>query len=192
MPTPKGETETGHSGDGYVKISFALSYDYQIKVSDNVKVDKEFDYKIKDYTGTLDSNDSSLVTFTVTDSDSIINVTGDGTREIHVGDNDFEVAITYVNGVVDIFTYHIHREANNIDYLNNIYLDGKSVSEFGNTTFNKNTYEYNLTLPYYMDEYDLTVDKGSSDQIITNLGHISNKNNNKLIKLDIKIINIRL
>ena len=28
-----------------------------------------------------------------------------------------------------------------------------------------------------MDEYDLTVDKGSSDQIITNLGHISNKNN---------------
>ena len=78
------------------------------------------------------------------------------------------------------------------DYLNNIYLDGKSVSEFGNTTFNKNTYEYNLTLPYYMDEYDLTVDKGSSDQIITNLGHISNKNNNKLIKLDIKIINIML
>ena len=123
MPTPKGETETGHSGDGYVKISFALSYDYQIKVSDNVKVDKECDYKRKDYTGTLDSNDSSLVTFTVTDSDSIINVTGDGTREIHVGDNDFEVAITYVNGVVDIFTYHIHREANNIDYLNNIYLD---------------------------------------------------------------------
>ncbi len=185
MPTPKGETETGHSGDGYVKISFALSYDYQIKVSDNVKVDKEFDYKIKDYTGTLDSNDSSLVTFTVTDSDSIINVTGDGTREIHVGDNDFEVAITYVNGVVDIFTYHIHREANNIDYLNNIYLDDKSVSEFGNTTFNKNTYEYNLTLPYYMDEYDLTVDKGSSDQIITNLGHISNKNNKYTIPISV-------
>ena len=103
MPTPKGETETGHSGDGYVKISFALSYDYQIKVSDNVKVDKEFDYKIKDYTGTLDSNDSSLVTFTVTDSDSIINVTGGPNISLY----DANIALETITQEVgdDINTY---------------------------------------------------------------------------------------
>lgn len=36
-----------------------------------------------------------------------------------------------------------------------------------------------------MDEYDLTVDKGSSDQIITNLGHISNKNNKYTIPISV-------
>ena len=36
-----------------------------------------------------------------------------------------------------------------------------------------------------MDEYDLTVDKGSADQIITNIGHISNKNNTYKIPISV-------
>ena len=177
FPNTTGGTETGHEGNGFVKISFSLSYDFDIIVSDNVTLDKKFDYDVKDYTGTLDSNDSSLVTFKVTDSDSILSVEGDGTREIHVGDNTFNITITYINGAVEVFSYHIYREANDIDYLNNIYFDEHSISEFSDVSFDKNTYTYNVNLPYYMDEYNLTVDKGSSDQIITNIGHISNKNN---------------
>lgn len=185
FPAPKGGTETGHAGNGFVKISFSLSYDYEIIVSDNVTLDKEFDYDTKEYTGTLSSNDSSLVTFTVTDSDSILKVDGDGQQEIHVGDNTYNITITYINGAVEVFTYHIHREANDIDYLNNIYFDEHSISEFSDKTFDKDTLTYNVTLPYYMDEYDLTVDKGSADQIITNIGHISNKNNSYKIPISV-------
>ena len=185
FPAPKGGNETGHTGNGFVKISFSLSYDYDIIVSDNVTLDKEFDYDTKEYTGTLSSNDSSLVTFTVTDSDSILKVDGDGKQEIHVGDNTYNITITYINGAVEVFTYHIHREANDIDYLNNIYFDEYSISEFSDKTFDKDTLTYNVTLPYYMDEYDLTVDKGSADQIITNIGHISNKNNTYKIPISV-------
>ena len=185
FPAPKGGNETGHTGNGFVKISFSLSYDYDIIVSDNVTLDKEFDYDTKEYTGTLSSNDSSLVTFTVTDSDSILKVDGDGKQEIHVGDNTYNITITYINGAVEVFTYHIHREANDIDYLNNIYFDEHSISEFSDKTFDKDTLTYNVTLPYYMDEYDLTVDKGSADQIITNIGHISNKNNTYKIPISV-------
>ena len=178
--------ETGHAGNGFVKISFSLSYDFDITVSDNVTLDKEFDYDIKEYVGTLSTNDSSLVNFNVSESDSILKVVGDGTQEIHVGDNTFNIVITYVNGAVETFTYHIYREANNIDYLNNIYFDEHPLSEFnGGVEFNKDTLEYNLTLPYNMDEYELTVDKGSADQIITNLGHVINKNNSYSIPISV-------
>jgi len=175
--SPTGGTETGHAGNGFVKISFSLSYDFEILVSDNVTLDKEFEYDEKDYIGTLDTNDSSLVTFEVTDSDSILSVDGDGLQEIHVGDNTYNITITYINGAVEVFTYHIHREANDIDYLNNIYFDGHEINEFSDVEFDKDTLTYNVTLPYYMDEYDLTVSKGSADQIITNIGHVINKNN---------------
>lgn len=185
FPAPKGGNETGHAGNGFVKISFSLSYDYEIIVSDNVTLDKDFDYDIKEYTGTLDSNDSSLVTFTVTDSDSILKVDGDGQQEIHVGDNTYNITITYINGAVEVFTYHIHREANDIDYLNNIYFDEHPISDFADKKFDKDTLTYNVTLPYYMDEYDLTVDKGSADQIITNIGHILNKNNSYKIPISV-------
>lgn len=185
FPSITGGTETGHSGDGYVKITFSFSYDYEITVSDNVTVDKEFDYETKEYTGTLNSNDSSLVTFTVSENEFISEVSGDGAQEIHVGDNDFNILITYVNGETEIFTYHIYREANDIDYLNNIYLDEYSISEFSSIEFNKDTLTYNIDLPYYMVEYDLTVDKGSSDQIITNIGHIVNKNSKYQILISV-------
>ncbi len=185
FPAPKGGNETGHAGNGFVKISFSLSYDYDIIVSANVTLDKKFDYDTKEYTGTLSSNDSSLVTFTVTDSDSILKVDGDGKQEIHVGDNTYNITITYINGAVEVFTYHIHREANDIDYLNNIYFDEHSISEFADKTFDKDTLTYNVTLPYYMDEYDLTVDKGSADQIITNIGHILNKKNSYTIPISV-------
>ena len=185
FPSTSGGTETGHAGNGFVKISFSLSYDFEILVSDNVTLDKEFDYEIKDYNATLYSNDSSLITFDVTDSESILKVDGEGTHEIHVGDNTFNITITYINGAVEVFSYHVHREANDIDYLNNIYFDEHAISEFSDVAFDKDTFTYNVTLPYYMDEYILSVDKGSSDQIITNIGHTINKNNNYQIPISV-------
>ena len=184
MPSPKGGTQTGQAGNGFVKISFSLEFDYEIQVSDNVTLDNEFDFDIHTYNGTVNKN-SSLVTFTVTDSEAILNVVGDGEQEIHVGDNKFDVAITYINGAIEVFSYNIPREANDIDYLNDIYFDDKSISEFSNVKFDKNTYTYNIELPYYMDEYDLTVNKGSADQIITNTGHIKNINNNYSIPISV-------
>ena len=185
FPSTSGGTETGHTGNGFVKISFSLSYDFDIIVSDNVTLDKEFDYDIKDYTGTLISNDSSTVTFDVTDSDSILSVDGEGIQEIHVGDNTFNITITYINGAVEVFSYHIYREANDIDYLNNIYFDEYPISDFSDIPFDKDTFVYNVTLPYNMDEYILSVDKGSSDQIITNIGHIINKDNQYQIPISV-------
>lgn len=185
FPAPRGGNETGHTGDGFVKISFSLAFDYEIIVSDYVTLDSEFDFDKKEYTGTLDTDDHSLITFDVTDSKSIDKVTGEGTHEIHVGDNTFQVAVTYINGVVDIYNYHVHREANDIDYLNDIYFDGHSITEFATEAFAKDKYTYNVTLPYYMDEYDLTVNKGSSDQIITNIGHIQNKNHKYQIPISV-------
>ena len=129
---------------------------YSSLVVDKATVEAKIDYDTKEYTGTLSSNDSSLVTFTVTDSDSILKVDGDGKQEIHVGDNTYNITITYINGAVEVFTYHIHREANDIDYLNNIYFDEHSISEFSDKTFDKDTLTYNVTLPYYMDEYDFS------------------------------------
>ncbi len=184
MPSKDGETTTGNTGDGYVRISFALEFDYEIIVSDNVTLDKEFDYDIKDYNGTVDKN-SSQVEFTVTDSEAILNVTGDGKQDIHVGDNTYNIAITYINGAVEVFNYNIPRESNDIDYLNNIYFDNIPISELADIEFDKDKTTYNVTLPYYMDEYDLTVDKGSADQIITNIGHIQNKNNKYTIPISV-------
>ena len=185
FPAVNGGTETGHAGNGFVKISFSMAYDFDILVSDNVTVDKEFDYEIKDYTATLHSYDSSLITFDVTDSDSILKVDGEGTHEIHVGDNTFNITITYINGAVEVFSYHVYREANDIDYLNDIYFDSHSISEFSDVEFDKDTFTYNVTLPYHMDEYELSVNKGSSDQIITNIGHIINKNNKYQIPISV-------
>ncbi|MGN1337145.1 MAG: cadherin-like beta sandwich domain-containing protein [Candidatus Coprovivens sp.] len=184
FPSISGGTETGHYGDGYVRVSFSLEFDYEIIVSDNITVDNEFDYDIKNYNGTVDKN-SSIVEFTVTDSEAIMEVVGDGKQEIHVGDNEFNIAITYINGAVEVFKYNIPREANDIDWLEGIYIDEQPIGDFATTSFNKDTLTYNVTLPFYKDEYDLTVDKGSADQIITNIGHITNKSNNYIIPISV-------
>ena len=168
MPTHDGtSTMTGNAGDGYIRINFTLSYKYKINVSDNVTLDHEFDYDTKSYNGTVDKT-SSIVEFSVdtTDDESVLKYSGDGKHEIHVGDNAYPVSITYVNGAIDVFTYNINREANDIDSLNDLKIDGKSFSSYGGTDFSSGNYNYSANLPYTGDEYDLNIDKGSADQKI--------------------------
>ena len=157
---------TGNGGDGYVRIDFSLSYKYKIKVSDNVTLDKAFDYDTKDYVGTV-ANTSSTVDFEVdlTGDESVLTYQNDGRHEIHVGENNYPISITYVNGAVDIFNYKISREANDIDILNDLQINEKPLSEYASVDFNSSTYDYNITLPYSFDEYDLNINKGSADQV---------------------------
>lgn len=194
MPTHDGtSTMTGNTGDGYIRINFALSYKYKINVSDNVTLDKAFDYDTKNYVGTV-ANTSSTVTFNVdtTDDASVLLYSNDGTHEIHVGDNTYPISITYVNGAVDIFNYSIHREANDINYLNDLKINNESLDKYGSQVFSKDTSDYNVTLPYTADEYDLNVGKGSADQkieiysskdpntkfeVVDGIAHITSKEN---------------
>ncbi|MBE6161076.1 MAG: hypothetical protein E7158_02490 [Firmicutes bacterium] len=167
MPNHDGTgTMTGNYGEGYVRFDFTLSYKYKINVSDNVTLDKPFDYDTKNYIGTVD-NTSSVVDFDVdlTDDESVLTYQNAGRHEIHVGENNYPISITYVNGAVDIFNYKIEREANDIDILNDLKINDKSLSNYSSVDFNKNTYEYNITLPYSFDEYDLNITKGSADQV---------------------------
>jgi len=194
MPTHNGKgTMTGNYGDGYVRFDFALSYKYKIKVSDNVTLDKAFDYDTKNYVGTV-ANTSSVVDFDVdlTGDESVLTHQNSGRHEIHVGENNYPISITYVNGAVDIFNYRIDREANDIDILNDLKINGESLSNFSSVDFSPNRYDYNITLPYSYDEYDLNIDKGSADQVfdiytsvdtnrkfevVDSVAHITEKNN---------------
>ena len=194
MPDHNGtSTMVGNAGDGYVRFDFSLSYKYKINVSDNVTLDKKFDYDTKEYIGTVD-NTSSVVDFEVdlTDDESVLTHSNDGRHEIHVGENNYPISVTYVNGAVDIFNYSISREANDIDILNDIKINEEPLSKYGSIDFSSDNYEYTITLPYTLDEYDLNITKGSADQTFDiytssntelkyaledSIAHIQDKNN---------------
>ncbi len=183
MPVHNAKTGTmvGKGGDGFARITFSMSFNYKIEVSDNVTLDSEFDYDTPVYNGEF-NDDSSSVTFNVNlDGDeSVALIEGDDEVPMHVGNNTHNIILTYINGAIATYTYNINRTANDIDYLNGITFDEKSINEFSNTDFDKDTLSYSVNLPYTMNEYDLRLNLGSTDQGIL----VKTLNDNKEYTLD--------
>jgi hypothetical protein len=191
---PNGTTETGHTGDGYVRITLSEYYDYEITADSYITITPtDFDVNTQDYTGVLSSDAYSKVNFDVSTSnliDTIMIKDADGssaftnnkvTRDIHVGENKYYITVNYVTGGSNAFTYTINRQANSIDTLEDINLisnyDPKtypesSISNYAvdsnnnSVTFDKDTLTYTINLPVGFGEFDIKPIKGSADQYI--------------------------
>lgn len=103
--TGKGNM-TCNTGDGYTRFDFSLSYKYKMVVTNNDTLDQKFDYDTKNYDGIVE-NTSSVVNFDVnlTNDESVLTYQNASSHEIHFGENNYPITITYVNGAIDIFNY---------------------------------------------------------------------------------------
>ena len=168
MPTFDGKSKmNGNENSGYAKIIF-LGREKEdtldsITLSSGT-LDPVFDSDIKEYNVTLDSSVSKL-TVDATSPNPDLAIYGLGEYDIPAGKTDINIQLTSINGIVNLYTIHVTREANSNKYLSNVLINGIKYD-----LFSPNKFEYNIELPTSTNYVDLEVIKGSTSQEVTGTG----------------------
>ena len=93
------------------------------------------------------SNDKTSISITATPADANATVSGDGSKNLQVGDNSFDITVTAQDGTTtQTYKVNITREAaplSDNNYLSSLSVEGYTISP----EFNKETDRYSLTIP---------------------------------------------
>ena len=122
----------------------------------------------KDITTYSTQINASSVVITASASNSSATVTGDGTKVLNYGNNNFNITVTSESGSSKIYTINIVRPNNNTNNndnnqvtseetnkkSSNNYLSSITLSN-GNIDFNKEILEYNVSVLYDIDNIEV-------------------------------------
>lgn len=114
--------------------------------------------------GTVPYNKTSVeIGYTKKDSDAT--VTGDGTFNLNTGNNTARVVVTAQDGkTTTTYEIQIYRTPSNNAYLSNLSVDGYPF------TFNKETNDYNIEVPYEVNSVNITATLEDSAAVIAKGG----------------------
>ncbi len=148
---------TSEAGDKKVYIILVIkeasdnNYLSSLQISEGV-LNPIFDKELNDYTVSIPYNISSIeISGKLEDSNAT--VSGFGTFNLSVGDNDFSIAVTSESGLIRTYNLKVIREDIVSAYLTDLDIKGYQLD----TEFNKEILEYFITVPSDIDNIELTL-----------------------------------
>ena len=189
--SPAGQNETGHTGNGFVRVSipYSPSENNFLKgiISNKGVMTPDWDYNVDTYYLELPSNETKITLEAIPEDNNAI-VTGNGEYTIEAGTTEIPFTVMAENGYIKNYTVVVHRPADSNGYPDNISINGliesicQGLEGACEYQFDKNTNEYNVTVPYNIREIELYVDKGHEFQTVTGDGiYELNGGNNDMI-----------
>ena len=143
-----------------------------------------FDKTVNDYKVTVDNEIEDIV-ISGTLEDKNATVTGLDKYNLQVGENKIQVTVTAEDGSINIYTIVVTREEIVSSKLKNLTIKDYELDQ----KFNKDVYDYNVTIDNEVTSLDLTVetlDKNATYEIIGNKNFIVGMNTVKIIVTDSK------
>ena len=180
MPTFDGKgTMVGNNDNGYAKISalgdlndnnnltsITLTDDDNepLKDIDGNDIVIEFSPIQLNYNFTLQEDETNII-IDALQEDIDASILGVGNFSVSVGENDYEIVVSASNGETKIYTISLTRMASSNPFLKGIKINGIMLEDF-----DENTFEYNITLPYYAGAVYVETVKYNENQTVTGDG----------------------
>ena len=176
----------GYGGAGTVtSTQLILDEEFLTPTLSSLTVDKgeikpSFDKYTNTYGVTLDSENSLVnISAELTNGENYI-TSGVGEFEIPAGESTHDIVVTSKFGMVNTYTIQFYRPESSYQYLRGITIDGKEIEEF-----NPETLEYDITLPYSSDVFELDVIRGRTSQEVYGTGTITTKSGNNKVEISV-------
>ena len=136
-----------------------------------------FDSGTYEYGVTLNSEHSTVnILGELTHPENEI-TSGVGSFDIPIGTSTHNVVVTSKVGIVQVYSIEFYRPPSSYKYLKDITIDGVGIDGFTPEKLN-----YDITLPYDYDSFELDVVRGRTSQEVYGTGVITTKSgNNKII-----------
>lgn len=162
------QAENGTTKDYTITVTRAKK---TISTLTDLKVDgvtvTGFNESILEYTLNKVSFEKTSVEISATLKDSDSTVTGTGTVSLKTGSNKLYVTVTAQDGVTQTpYIINIERAKDDNAYLSDIQIDGTSIENF-----NKETYDYNLTVDNSVTKLNLNAVKESTSATVSITGN---------------------
>src|SRR5574344_2838708 len=158
-------TNGSRAGNGYAKLTLVSYSDTDARINavdfSTGTFSQQFDKDIYEYTVNVDSEITSL-TINATPYLSTATISGIGDYTIKVGTNDIYLNATAESGDIKTYVFHVIRNASSYKYLNDIKINGTSISNFSPETLN-----YSINATYDEETADITVTNGRPSQVVT-------------------------
>ena len=136
--------------------------------SEEVELIPEYNKLKYSYRGEVDNTVTS-VNIVATPEDSRSTVSGDGVQELTAGKNSFPVIITTPAGDTETYVINITRKKENNNYLSSLVVKNGEEELTYEPEFNKETYEYNLTVDNDVNKLDIIGTPESEKAKVLNL-----------------------
>jgi len=159
---------TGNSGNGYARISYKGDASADKNLS-NLTVtpgtlSPSFSPNVYEYNVSIEDIDTKvMVDASVNNINSLVN--GTGLIEIPVGSYTHEVTLLDEVGNLTVYQLNFERQKNNYQFLDDILVNGLSISNF-----NPKTFEYDITIPYDLDLVNIEAVKNNEGQTVKEEG----------------------
>lgn len=123
-----------------------------------------FNSSITNYNVTVESNISSI-NINANAEDSKSTVSGTGTKNLSYGKNSFNIVVKAQNGSTKTYTINVIRKDNrgSDTTLKSLTVNGGTLTP----SFNKDTYEYNLSVPYSINKLNINATPNDSKSVVT-------------------------
>jgi hypothetical protein len=130
------------------------------------KISPEFDSENLEYTLEVD-NDVESVVIDAEKEDETEEIIGLGEKRLQIGENSFEVSVTSESGEIRIYKINITRKKKVSSKLEYLEVQEGSISP----EFNKETYEYYVTVPNEYEEVGIEYKKEDEEATVEIIGN---------------------
>lgn len=169
----------GKGGNGSVTLTqIVLEEEFLHPTLSSLEVEGQtmyptFDPSTHTYGVTLDSETSTVnINATLTNDENTI-TSGVGPTDIPIGTSTHNVVVTSKIGIIETYSIEFYRPPSGYRYLKNITIDGEGIPGFTPTKL-----DYNITVPYDSDIFDLNVIRGRTSQEVHGTGEVATKSGN--------------
>jgi len=172
LPNPSGGTQTGHTGNGYARITLIrLSYIdprlATLNTSEGI-LTPTFNSNVYSYFMSL-GPEQDKITVSATPIVAGATITGIGLVEISPGTKVYNVVSVSTNGDVATYQIEINRPPSEYRYLESLRIDGQQVPGYSPSTLS-----YNITVSPEQETANISFIKGRTGQVVTGAIGVTN------------------